>query len=208
MARISLPKNIKNMFNFNKLDITHIIIITIIVLLIVFVVSRYVVRPYCSRILPKCSGPILPFIKEGQFHTTGYIVRENNEIKKTKGTLNLNRTNNGKRLEYTLIYNIQDDVDSIIHRSGYYEIDDYGHVHRIINEITKGNVNDNDEIKHFQHGSATTITEHNVICEGSGSNHMLKRHHPCFNTEIRKVKEDEYEFLIRVDNNIIEYVHW
>ena len=185
-------------------------IILVIVLVVIFVVLPLFRRTlYCQRLLPVCSGnTIMPFVKEGVFDTTGYIKYENGVTKQTKGSLTLRRDTNGKVLNYELNYNVLGEEGSNnVSRKGRYEMDDYGHIHRIITEHTKTD-DLNSQIKHFQHGSATTIENNRVICEGSGSNHMLNRHHPCFITEIKKNNDGTNEFVVSINDDVIEYVSW
>lgn len=202
---------------------SNIFIILFIILISLFVVVFFIrKKTYCQKILPTCSGKIMPFIKEGQFDTKGYIIDRNGIMKKTKGTVKIHRINDNK-INYEITYVIEDDNEiASVTRNGFYEMDCYGHIHRIVNEYTQkknnDNINNNDNTntynqlntmnKHFQHGTATTIEDNVVICEGSGSNHTINRNHPCFQTEIRKVNDNEYEFYASVNNNIIDYVKW
>lgn len=211
-------------------NLSHIImlllLITILVLVIILVVKSYdhshgsnssmktvntqdsstnnnQINKQCHANFPTVNKnqKILPYVSDGSFETTGFIVLNKKKIR-TSGSLHITRGNDKNRLHYKLDYSGEQYKG---HRSGFYTVDRFGVIHRIIEEHPG-----NSKEIHYQYSNAVEITKNKCVTQGSGSsilNVEIGNHTKCLETTIEK-SGNKMRFYLILNGKIKEYVEW
>jgi hypothetical protein len=182
----------------NKIRLILIGIIIVLVGVIVFNSVEDSCHPNLPMVNP--NSEILSFVKEGVFNTNGFIIIDKNNKIPTQGKLKIYRDQKN-RLHYNLHYSGKN-VD--VYRKGFYTIDRFGVIHRIIEENTG-----NDKEIH-QYSNAVVVSQNECITQGSGTSIAdvkISKHSKCLETILKNINGKMVFYLV-LNGKKIEHVEW